>query len=86
MHLSKQIGLLPSRPVSSDARYIDMNYSAHHVRYIGAVLLLFIGITQIEARTLIASQHKLSRFRGVISVRSTSVRCSSARVTGFYAS
>ena len=38
------------------------------------------------ARTLIASQHRLSRFRCVISGRSTSVRRSSARVTGFHAS
>ena len=37
-----------------------------------------------EARTSTASQHGLSRFRGIISGRSASVRRSSARVTGVY--
>ena len=38
-----------------------------------------------EDGAVTASQHGHSHFRGIISGRSTTVRRSSARVTGFYA-
>ena len=63
-----------------------MDYSAHNVRYRDGIVAVSSEYEQIGARTLTASQNELSRLRGVVSGRSTSVRRSSARVTGFNAS